>query len=274
MQELKNMGFDGNIYEDRKKRYIDELRLYLDKDFDKKFDNERLSRESELIIGHELLAAGYQLKKKEIGIRGPDFLFEYNGQKVWVEVIATREGEHPKHKNNGETFDSKGAVIEDFKEWDIDNCKLNIAGSISNKTKQFNEYVKDGVVLESYIKIICVNVKNFGLDSKSCPFIASVVYGLEEIWWVNTKTYDCGIDFGRQKPIVKKTGKEIDMGLFAQDGYTNIDGALWFNYGLGTAMPGNCEIQFYANHNRKSRIGDLFNCWQRVFYENGVLLTE
>ncbi len=265
------MTLNNSVSENRKNKYIEELRPYLDRDFDKKFNTERLSRESELIIGHELMKNRYQLKKKETGIKGPDFLLEYNGQRIWVEVIATREGSHPKYKDNEETFDYKGVLGGGMKELDVDNCKLNIAGSVRNKMKQFNEYVKDKVVAEKDIRIICVNVTDVGAGSKNCPDMASVVYGIEEIWWVDTKTHDSGVDFRKQKPIVKKTGKEIDMGLFVQDEYKGIDGILWFEYELGTIIPENCEIQFYANHNRRERIGDLFNCWRRVFYENGKL---
>lgn len=256
----------GCIYEQRRNNYTEELRPYLDSDFDSKFDNPeyRSSCESELILGHEILQKEYILKKRGSD-EGPDYLVEHNGNRVWIEVVTPREGDYPRHEKIEILGDAESGVVNS------DNCKLKISSVLKDKKDQFRKCLEKGVVSQNDLKIICVNTKKLNGGNRRCPFIVSVLYGIEEIWWVGNKSHGIDNEFIKQKPVIKPTGSRIDMGLFAQDEYSDIDAVLWFDYALGTIAPGICEVQFFANHNRKDKVGDLFACWHRVFCENGIL---
>lgn len=217
-----------------------------------------------MIIGHELLVNGYQLKKfktKKLP-GGPDFLFDYKAKKVWVEVVTAREGEYPKNKWR----DNRGNA-----EIDENNCKLKLASVVWDKTKKYAEYMNknNGIVKENDIKIICVNVFPFSGGSKSCPYMFNVLYGIEEETFLRrVRIPEVYNGFVRQGPIVNNSDTEIKFPLFVQEEYKDIDGVLCFDYSLDCSYPEEPGMHFYANLNRRKKIGDLFDCWDYVFYEN------
>ncbi|MDD4013501.1 MAG: hypothetical protein PHW14_04870 [Candidatus Omnitrophica bacterium] len=252
---------------DRRELYENKVLKYLDKDFPQKSKNPNfyISCESELIIGYEFLMNGYDLKKKKT--EGPDFLIQDKNRNIWVEVVAPEEGQHPRLKNKERLSSGEMAEV------DSDNCKLQMASAICSKKDKFKLYVQKGIVSQEDIKIICVNLFNLGSGKNSCPYIASVLYGLEEVRWVDVKTMQSGTEYLPHKPAVKKTGAKIDFGLFLQTEYEKIDGVIWFDYSLRLIVPEEYKIEFFANANRKEKIGDLFPKWRRVYYENGFLTS-
>ena len=234
----------------------DRLKDYLDPDFLKKYNDpkQRLSCESELFIGLKLKEKNYSLCTKT-RTAGPDFLLNYNGKNVWIEVVTPREGNYPKYKNK-EEFYIENVGLCTCSEISDDNCKLKIASVIRDKGLKYNDYLRKDIVRQDDIKIICVNVASFGIGNKSCPYTKTVMYGIEETYWFNPKTGKTGAGFYKQKPIEKKqTNTKIDMGLFDKDKYRNIDGILCFD------SQNECKLFFYPKKNQKDKIGSLFDCW-------------
>lgn len=253
------MNLNSMKYEQRKLDYFEKIRLYLDTDFLSQIEQEshRLQRESELILGHEFLKNGYNLQRKSKN-EGPDFLLTYGDRRVWVEVVT------PSGRNE-ERF---GSYLE--RESDQAKNKLGIASAISSKKSKFDEYQKgeNSIVFMDDIKIICVNVYYLRSGSITCSNIANAVYGIKEAWLVDTRTYKLETDFLKHEPITKANGAIINMGLFDQNGYQEIDGVLWFDYSLGTICPERCNMEFLANKDRRGKIGNLFSNWKRIFYED------
>ena len=89
-----------SIYDTRLREQYEEVKEYLDKDFLKKLaiEGERISRESELILSHELFIRKYEFKKRPKS-EGPDFLLAYEGKAIWIEVVTPDEGNYPVLKN-------------------------------------------------------------------------------------------------------------------------------------------------------------------------------
>ncbi len=80
-------------YEKRKAEYIKIVQPYLDSNFlvELKQEGRRIERESELILGYELLRNNFKLQEK-LSDKGPDFLLIHNDKKVWIEVVTPNEG--------------------------------------------------------------------------------------------------------------------------------------------------------------------------------------
>lgn len=240
----------GVVYKQRKSEYLKVVRPYLDKNFLISFEQEvhRLERESELILGYELLRNGYDLQKKN-DERGPDFLVSHESKKIWIEVVTPNQGDYPRFKDS-ENFET-GTLAE----VNVKNCKLKIASAIKDKKEKYVNYQQNGVVSEDDLKIICVNVYNLDAGMKSCPHCVSILYGIEEVWSINPKTHDQEMEFLDYPLILKSSGNDVKVGFFEQQDYKNIDGVLWFGYSLGTIYPDKCAIQFLANKGRMERVG-------------------
>lgn len=241
-----------SIYNTRLKEWYDEAKEYLDKDFlsELAIDDKRVSRESELILAHELLSRKYVFKKRPKR-EGPDFLLGYEDKIIWIEVVAPNEGNYPVLKNKV-VSDNGGVsgVVDDR------NCKIKISSALYDKTRQYLDWNKKDIARGNDVKIICINVCNLNDGPKNCPYVASVLYGVEPSYWVDTKSFVQ--EWEDHPPIQKPTsGTKLKMGLFSQLDFNDIDGVLWFDYRLGRY--GDCDIQFLANYNRKKLIGNLFS---------------
>jgi hypothetical protein len=250
--------------------YYAQLKPYLDSNFEDKYSNpeSHLSCASELIVGYELLKSGYVLRKKASGNEGPDFMFEFNQKRVWVEVVTPREGNQPFRKN----VEKVGGLATSW-EVDVENCKLSIISVIKgNKAQQFSEWMKNGVIKTEDIKILAINTKAIDGGSLDFPFIVSVLYGLEEVHWTMPESLDSGVDYVPHKPLPKPSGNEVGLGLFSGNKVSIIDGILYLDYGPWTVGPGELKPQFFANQGRKGKIGDLFGHWDRIFLEKGKLV--
>ena len=140
-------------------------------------------------------------------------------------------------------------------------------------------YKYDGyknIVDENDIRLICVNTYNFDGDVLLCSYIVSVLYGLDSEWLWDSQTSKTGSCFIEQKPVMKPTGSEIDLGLFVQEDYKAIDGVLWFNTSLPLWIryPEKFDVQFFANKGSREKIGELFSYWGHIFYENERLFRH
>jgi hypothetical protein len=241
-----------SIYDTRLKEWYDEVEEYLDKDFlsELSIEERRISRESELILAHELFIRKYEFKKRTRS-EGPDFLLAYEGKTIWIEVVTPNEGNYPVLKNR--IINDNGGVsgVVDDK-----NCKIKISSVLKDKKDQYLKYREEGIARNDDVKIICINVCNLSDGPEYCPYVASVLYDIQLSFYVDAKFFVQ--EWEVHPPIPKPTsGTELKMGLFSQPDFNDIDGVLWFDYRLGRI--GNCEIQFLANYNRKKLIGNLFS---------------
>ena len=257
------------VYEQRKSEYLKVVTPYLDKNFLLSLEDNacRLERESELIVGYELLSNGYCLQKRTTE-KGPDFLVIHEGKKIWIEVVTPNQGAYLRFK----TTENLGPGT--LTEISVENCKLKIASAIKDKKDKYIGYQQNGLVVSDDVRIICINVYNLDAGMKSCPHCASILYGIDEMWSINPKTYEQRTGFLDHLPILKPSGNNVRVGFFNQQDYGNIDGVLWFDYSLGTIYPDKCIIQLLANNGRKMKVGNLFGQWERIFYEQGKLFSE
>jgi hypothetical protein len=257
------------ISKQRKLKYLKIVTPYLDKNFSIPLEPKevRLERESELILGYELLQNKYDLRKK-LSNEGPDFLLIYKNKKVWIEVITPNEGSYPIFKND--TNVGTGGL----QEINVENCKQQIASGIKAKKDKYILYQQKKIVNADDIKIIGINVYNLDSGMETCPFVVSVLYNKREIWFFDSKTNKKETEFVKHPPIQKPSGNKVYLGLFDQADYQCIDGVLWFDYSLGTIIPEKCNVQFLANRGRKKKIDGLFSCWECVLYEDGWLIRQ
>jgi hypothetical protein len=240
-----------SIYDTRLREWYDEVKEYMDKDFlcELEIEENRISRESELILAHELFNRGYKFKKRPQS-EGPDFLLEYEGKRIWIEVVAPNEGSYPVLKNQIKEED--GGVSG----WiDENNCKIKISSVLYDKKGKYLGWKEKGIVRDNDVRIICINVCNLSSGPQYWPYVVSVLYGKQPGFYFDAKSQYVEIEV--HPPISKPTGNEIEMGLFNHPNYHDVDGVLWFDYHLGIISE-NCEIQFLANYNRKKLIGNLF----------------
>jgi hypothetical protein len=242
-----------SMYDERLKEWYNGAKEYLDENFLSQLDIEehRISKESELILAHELLSRKYSFKKR-LKNGGPDFLLEYEGKKIWIEVVAPKEGDYPVLKNKVVSDNGGVSGVVDDK-----NCKIKISSALYDKTtKQYLDWIKKGIVKNNDVKVICINVCNLNDGPEYCPNVASVLYGIQRTFYVDDKALYG--EWEAHPPIQKPTsGTALEMGLFKQPDYKIVDGVLWFDYRLGRY--GDCDIQFLANYNRKKLIGNLFS---------------
>jgi hypothetical protein len=226
------------------------LQPFLDKNFliELQTEEKRISRESELIVGH-LIDSQYDLQSKPSS-EAPDFLFSVNSKKVWVEVIAPADSvKRPKFNK---------FIPGEFNKVNEKHCKLALSGAVLTKKDKFNDYIDKERVSISDIKIIAINSYNFGKGNKGCPYIISVLYGVDQGWYVNPAKTGVKKEFIEQTPLSKASSKsQINLGLLDKKEYNNIDGVLYFDYSLHRRYP-RIDFCLYSNKKKKNKLKKIF----------------
>ena len=141
-----------------------------------------------------------------------------------------------------------------------------------NKANQFKEWLNKDIINADDIKILAINTQAIDGGSRDFPFVVSVLYGLEEVHWTMPESLESGVDYVPHKPFKNPSNAPVHLGFFSSQEQSIIDGVLYLDYGPWTVCSEKSEPQFFANQDRKVKIGDLFSQWNRIFLENGKLV--
>ncbi|MCH2395038.1 hypothetical protein [Oceanibaculum sp.] len=233
---------------DSLKNIIDIGQWYFDSGLSERFTLERLNSKdeylfwqqfSEIIIAHKLASRGVELVHPR---EGPDFCFDHNECRVWVEVIA------PEPKGIPEDWLNHKYGIFSFPHQEI---LLRWTSSIKEKHSKFEKYKINNIVGESDICIICINGINLrGLDGISpqingisqTPFAVEALLSVGPMQVSFKLSKESAQDLGHQhrNAISKPSGADVPTDTFWDKNYEGTS-AVWAVDLDETALNGNYQ---------------------------------
>jgi hypothetical protein len=178
---------------------------FADRDFDKCLQADDASfqqRYWEMFLAQHLRQAGHKIDRKK---SGPDFWFESDGRKVWIEAVAAERG--------------TGGEIDAFYSTELANrggwfrgdiFHLRWTQAIRDKVNKYAHYLKNGKVAPDEVCVIAVNsalLGSLGMVGKSdYPALIEVVFGAgPEYVSIDRATMEV-VDSGyRREPVIKKS---------------------------------------------------------------------
>lgn len=164
----------------------------------------------EMLLAYQLGQTGARLTHER---SGPDFCFELDGRKIWIEAVAPNRSPEINDYYNTEILNRGGWIAADI-------FALRWTQAITQKIEKFGRYLNKGQVRASDICVIAVNsglLGSLGLTGKSDhPVLIDVVFGTGAEYAlidVNSMTI---VEQGRKREptVTNKNGSAVSKQFF------------------------------------------------------------
>lgn len=156
-------------------------------------DSKLFQRLWEVVLALHLRKQGFNIQSHE---SGPDFSFEIDGKKVWVEAIAPEPCDAIK-----ERYNRQGGLVPH------EQILLRWTSALANKRKRFLEYQNKGIVQSNDICIIAIN----GHMLHEARGISRLPYAVEAVFpigplavGINKQTSECSDPYHSERRFVRK----------------------------------------------------------------------
>lgn len=210
--------------------------------FLKKLGSEFHQRYWEMRLGCILVDNGYKLPAGTAD--GPDFTVTLaNGEVVYVEATTV---------TGGQTDDAVPKIDFDAVEAEIPPTKrivLRVQNSISEKRKQYDQFICDQKVECEAPYVIAISlapIPRARVDDSS-PVIAQACLGIGGLR-VNFSTNGRSRAMAENREVIRKrSGTEIDTGIFRREEYHWLSGVLLSDVSPFRCPAGNGEVHFLHN---------------------------
>ena len=217
-------------------------------------------RSWELYLGYCLLTQDIPLEK--IGSEGPDFMFESEGKKVWIEATAPGCGtvDPPDKKPDVQAGSLNYLAIHDREDHNRSKV-LRILSGLHTKKDKYLDYCKKGIIKPEDIYITAINgydfANDFACDSDFLLRRSFFGKGCEQLGLAPGQ-----FSYEDKPTITRSDGKTLETDIFLTNKFNYISGVLFSpmniinNYGKEIGK----DITLVPNPHAKNKIpNDLFN---------------
>lgn len=169
-----------------------------------KDDSKLFQRLWEMVLALHLIKQGFAIQSHE---SGPDFSFDLDGEKVWIEATAPEPCDAIKERLN-----RQGGLVP------YEQILLRWTSALANKRKRFLEYQNKGIVQTSDICIIAINGHLLG-ESRGIsrlPYAVEAVFPIGPIAvGINKRTSERSEPYHSERRSVRKpTGVNVSTDSF------------------------------------------------------------
>ncbi|HWX26607.1 MAG TPA: hypothetical protein VNZ53_04105 [Steroidobacteraceae bacterium] len=165
----------------------------------------------EMFLAQHLKQAGHRIARKK---SGPDFWFEVDGKKIWIEAVAPERSADIDAHYRAELLNSGG--------WfHADPFHLRWTQAIREKVNKYSEYLKKGIVDKTDVCIVALNaglLGSLGMVGKSdYPALVDVVFGAGAEYAVVDRASMKIVDQGYQRePVIMKGKSPVAKHFFLE----------------------------------------------------------
>jgi len=204
------------------KKYKD----YADKNFKQEIKNDFHARFWEMYLACILLQNGFFLQKHK---GGPDILFKYNNQKIWVEATAPSPGES---EDRVPEIEYNSFVAQKHPE---ENIILRYRSAIEEKYNKFLDYKNNKLISENDSYSIAINSSKIGLHryGEAMPntmpeiFKAVLPIGHFQVFINKNNLKIEESNFAFREKITKKSGAAVETDIFLNPHYKGLSRILF-----------------------------------------------
>lgn len=199
----------------------------------------------EMRLGCSLLRKSFKLQPRK---KGPDFFFEDNDKKIWIEAITPTAGQQG-------SPDRIPDVVADGKAHAVprDKIILRFRAGLDEKEKRFRAYTESGTVGKGDIKIIALSAGalSYGRSLSGVhPYILSAVYPIGHPYVTFERGTGKVVGEGNhfQPALAKANGAEVETLFFADPAHSDISAVIYSDANIGNphVRPGE---EFLVIHN-------------------------
>ena len=247
---LKGLPDDSGFFPLRERiaelfRYLDGLE---DPHFEQGLDQDPHARLWEMMLAKILKLEGYIPTSAD---HGPDFVIEKDGKRVFIEAICPGPGDEG-NLNSVPSIVYGAPIAQDVP---VAQIVLRICNALDKKKQQYAKYLAQGIVSESDICIIAVNLSKIDRASGSWPpVIMRATHGLGNPYVIFGRGEGVvGEGIESCKSITKVNGEEIDTSSFLSEGNSLISAVLYSGRSC-FSFPFDLFAESTLIHNPKARV--------------------
>jgi len=226
-------------------RFLDGLE---DPHFEQGLDQDPHARLWEMMLAKILKSEGYNPTSAD---DGPDFVIEKDGKRVFIEAHCPGPGKEG-NPNSVPSIVYGAPIAQDVP---VAQIVLRICNALDKKKLQYAKYLAQGIVSESDICIIAVNLSKIGRDCGSWPpVIMRATHGLGSPYVIfDRREGAVGEGIESCKSIPKVNGEEIDTSFFLSEDNSLISAVLFSGQSC-LSFPFDLFGESTLIHNPKARV--------------------
>jgi len=157
--------------------------------------------------------------------KGPEFYFDIDGRKCWIEAIAPGPGNGPDavpEMEHGKTIANRVPSNEII---------LRLRSAIFDKQKAYLRSLEDGIIQENDLYVLAINSKRIRpcIGGDELPYIVKAVYPFGNLVAVFNKNTSQIVDTHHEyrEKIKKSSGSVVDTDIFLKKEYSGIRGGIY-----------------------------------------------
>jgi hypothetical protein len=227
-------------------QYLDGLE---DRHFESQIDREPYARLWEMMLAKMLKTQGHQPAS---AARGPDFVFEHRGQRIFIEAICPGPGDDDNPNSVPPLM--HGAPIA--QEVPVAQIVLRICSALEEKKRKFARYLEQGVVSQDDVTIIAISSSRIGVQASGLwpPVIMRATHGLGNPYVVFDKDEGAvGEGIGSNERIPKVSGHEIETTFLLSDSNNAVSAVLYSECSV-FSMLFDLYVESMLIHNPSARV--------------------
>ncbi|KPB01074.1 hypothetical protein [Ahrensia marina] len=213
------------------------------------------SRVWEMVLARHLKNLGFDIKSEDAG---PDFLFEQDGQRIWVEAVCpTPVGLSQQWLNPFELDD--GPHVSSIPHEQMLLRWTSVLKEKNDKLIGTNSkagYIQKGIVKENDAYVVAISSSQLGMGLLTYLGISQFPMAVEAVFpigpnqvVIDRETMEVSDINHQHRPAIIKpsTGAEINTGNFLDQNYNRVSAIIGTNAGLDAAC--GCEWPICVVHN-------------------------
>ena len=219
-----------------------------DRTFEEQLEHDPYARLWEMMLATILTAHGY--KPKSSG-RGPDFVVERDGMRIFLEAICPGPGDES-NPNSVPPIIYGSPVAQDVP---VEKIALRLCHALAEKKARYIQYAEQGIVSERDACVIAVSSSKIGQASGLWPpAIMRATHGLGNPYVVFEKDAGPVAEGIESRGSILKTNREsVDSRFFASDENSMIAGVLYSDCSA-FSLPFDLFGESVFLHNPKARV--------------------
>ena len=178
----------------------------------------------EMYLTSSLIDWGFEVQSAR---HGPDILIENNDLRIWIEAVASGNGD-PIY-NLDVVPDIETGIAQQVPE---EKIILRLRSSIETKSLVYHNYIRDSIIENNEPYIIALNGAklNFMSRTDDIPYILKLILPIGDHYY-DFQNETAGITY--RDTIVRENGTEISTNVFLDDNYRHISAILYSNTHAG-----------------------------------------
>jgi hypothetical protein len=178
----------------------------------------------EMYLTSSLIDWGFEVRSSR---HGPDILIENNDLRIWIEAVASGNGDPISNPDAVPDIETGAAQLVPE-----EKIILRLRSSIEAKSLVYHNYIRDSIIESNEPFIIALNGAklNFMSRTDDIPYILKSILPIGDHYY-DFQNETAGITY--RDAILRENGTEISTNVFLDDNYKHISAILYSNTHAG-----------------------------------------